>query len=123
MKALSVRQPWAWAIVSGHKTIENRSWQTTYRGPLLIHAGRTFDPVGYERLLGIAKRLRFEVPSAAELARGGVVGRVNLVEIVTNAPRNDPWFVGPFGWRLAHARKHRFRPLEGTLKLFNVDGS
>lgn len=42
--ALSVRQPWAWAIISGGKTIENRSWTTPYRGPLLIHAGKAFDP-------------------------------------------------------------------------------
>jgi len=37
--SLSIRQPWAWLIVQGHKPIENRTWPTTYRGPLLIHAG------------------------------------------------------------------------------------
>lgn len=36
MKALSVRQPWASMISSGEKSIEVRSWSTTYRGPLLI---------------------------------------------------------------------------------------
>src|SRR5437016_10859136 len=48
MKALSVRQPWAWLIVNGHKDIENRSWQTKFRGKLLIHAGQRFDPKGVE---------------------------------------------------------------------------
>jgi ASCH domain len=33
--ALSVRQPWAWAIVSGYKDVENRSWPTNYRGTYL----------------------------------------------------------------------------------------
>ena len=33
MKILSVRQPWAWLIVAGHKDIENRKWRTSYRGP------------------------------------------------------------------------------------------
>src|SRR5438045_8559495 len=39
MKALSIRQPWAWLIVNGHKPVENRSWSTKYTGKLLIHAG------------------------------------------------------------------------------------
>lgn len=38
MKALSIRQPWAWLIANGYKDIENRSWRTNYRGPVLIHA-------------------------------------------------------------------------------------
>ena len=39
MKALSIRQPWAWAILHAGKRIENRDWRSChYRGPLLIHA-------------------------------------------------------------------------------------
>src|SRR4051812_1297342 len=38
MKALSLWQPWATAIACGSKRIETRSWQTPYRGALLIHA-------------------------------------------------------------------------------------
>ena len=40
-KCLTVQQPWAWCIVHGPKRIENRSWQSHYRGPLLIHAGQS----------------------------------------------------------------------------------
>ena len=40
MRALTIRQPWASLIALGVKTIETRSWQTHYRGPLLIHAGK-----------------------------------------------------------------------------------
>jgi hypothetical protein len=46
MRALTVRQPWAWAIAHAGKTVENRSWSTSYRGLLAIHAGVNFDPVG-----------------------------------------------------------------------------
>jgi hypothetical protein len=35
MKALSVWEPWASMIASGVKTIETRSWQTSYRGQFL----------------------------------------------------------------------------------------
>jgi hypothetical protein len=38
MKIISIRQPWADLIVNGSKNIENRSWPTSYRGPVLIHA-------------------------------------------------------------------------------------
>lgn len=38
-KALTVRNPWAWAIINAGKDVENRSWQTEYRGQVFIHAG------------------------------------------------------------------------------------
>ena len=37
-QCLSIRQPWAWAVCSGAKDIENRTWATEYRGPLAIQA-------------------------------------------------------------------------------------
>lgn len=39
MKALTLYEPWASLIKLGRKTIETRSWGTSYRGPLAIHAG------------------------------------------------------------------------------------
>jgi hypothetical protein len=39
MKAITVRQPWAWAIIYGGKNVENRPQPWRYRGPLAIHAG------------------------------------------------------------------------------------
>ena len=44
VKIISVRQPWAWLIVAGHKDIENRTWRTSYRGRLLIHASLATEP-------------------------------------------------------------------------------
>lgn len=40
MKALTISQPYASLIASGRKWVENRTWPTTYRGPLAIHAGK-----------------------------------------------------------------------------------
>jgi hypothetical protein len=42
MKAISLTQPWASLIAIGAKTIETRSWPTRYRGPIAIHAARSF---------------------------------------------------------------------------------
>lgn len=39
MKALSIRQPWAHAILHLGKRVENRDWSgCSYRGPVLLHA-------------------------------------------------------------------------------------
>lgn len=48
MRAITVRQPWAWAIAAGHKLVENRSagFPATYRGPLLIHASKAWSKRG-----------------------------------------------------------------------------
>ena len=43
-RALTIRQPWASLIALGVKTIETRGWRTDYRGPLVIHAGLTYEP-------------------------------------------------------------------------------
>lgn len=40
MKALTISQPFAFLIADGQKPVENRSWPTSYRGPLAIHAGQ-----------------------------------------------------------------------------------
>lgn len=50
VRALSIRQPWAWLIVHGFKDVEIRSWGTEYRGLFLVHAGLQVDTVGYDWL-------------------------------------------------------------------------
>lgn len=120
MKALSIQQPWAWAIIAGHKGIENRSWTTSYRGPLLIHAGMTLSSAAYARIIELGRELGFEVPPPGELVRGGIIGRVELVDVVTAS--RDPWFVeGSYGWVLESPMRLPFRPLTGRLRLFEVE--
>ena len=43
MRALSIRQPWAYLIAIGAKDVENRSWLTRFRGRIYIHASKRFD--------------------------------------------------------------------------------
>ena len=42
MKTLTLTQPWATLVAIGAKRIETRSWKTEYRGPLAIHAAKSF---------------------------------------------------------------------------------
>lgn len=46
MKALTICQPYPYLIClpesdPRHKRVENRTWSTSYRGPLAIHAGKS----------------------------------------------------------------------------------
>jgi hypothetical protein len=118
MKPLSIRQPFAWAIIAGHKKYENRGWPTSYRGPLLIHAGKAFFDEEYRRVLRRARRDGFTMPDRNAFERGGVIVRVDLVDIVTR-DREDPWFRGPYGWRLENPRPLAFRRWMGQ-RLFEV---
>lgn len=42
MKTLTLTQPWASLVACGAKRIETRSWSTSYRGSLAIHAAKGF---------------------------------------------------------------------------------
>lgn len=49
MKAITLTQPWATLVAIGAKKIETRSWATSYRGPLAIHAAAGLGPVDGRR--------------------------------------------------------------------------
>jgi len=67
LRALSVRQPWAWAIVQGLKPWENRSRRFNYRGPVLIHASKTVATDYQEACLLIERLSGHRPPPAPEL--------------------------------------------------------
>jgi len=48
-KVLTLTQPWATLVAIGAKKCETRSWSTSYRGDLLIHAAKGLGPVGGKR--------------------------------------------------------------------------
>lgn len=114
LRALSVRQPWAWCIVHGHKPVENRSWRTNYRGPLLIHAGQRFDVDGYRWIQAHFPDLL--MPPRDAFDRGGFVGCAELVDVVE--AHTSPWFFGPYGFVLERAEPLSFRPARGRLGIY-----
>jgi hypothetical protein len=125
MRALSVRQPWAWLIVNGFKDIENRKWATRFRGRVLIHAASTMT---HHEWLSAIRFAHFEcaVPKVAlqqgcefdQLQRGGLIGSVEIVDCVSDS--ESSWFVGDHGFVLRDARKSPFVPLKGRLGFFEV---
>jgi hypothetical protein len=116
VKAIVIRQPWAWLIVHGYKDIENRSWRTHYRGPLLIQASASLPPKAeLEELKAYAKKRGAVVPD--ELETGGVVGIATLADCVERS--RSRWFEGDFGWVLQDARPTKFVAMKGQLGLFD----
>jgi hypothetical protein len=107
--ALSIRQPWAWRILREGKDIENRTWTTPFRGPVLIHAGVQPDgPLA-------------DLPPDAH--RGGIVGMARVVDcILADDPRAkaSAWWQGPVGFVLADAHPLTFVPCPGRLGFFSA---
>jgi hypothetical protein len=121
--ALSIRQPWAWLIVNGHKDIENRDWRTPFRGRFLVHAGLTMTRPQYEDVVVQLMRELIDVslPPFEDLRAqlGGIVGQATVVDCVQDHP--SPWkHPDSWGFVLADSRPLPFTPYKGRLGFFNI---
>ncbi|WP_292721956.1 DNA cytosine methyltransferase [Nostoc sp. JL34] len=67
MKALSVRQPWAWAIIHALKNVENRGWPINYRGDILIHAAKTCTKKEYQLAKEFCQSMGVVIPELISL--------------------------------------------------------
>jgi hypothetical protein len=114
MKAVTIHQPWAWAMILGVKRIENRTWRTLHRGPLVIHAGRSRKQ--------LRSHLEDGTPVPAELAFGAFLGVVDVVDCVAAAELPPgPFLLGPYCWVLANPRPFpEPLPWPGAQSLWNV---
>jgi|TARA_R100000084_G_C4600954_1_gene123185 hypothetical protein len=107
--ALTVYPYWGWAIIDGRKRIENRNWNTSYRGKIWIHTSRNFPPIP-----SVHKHLFEDAPDDFE--SGKIIGSVDLVDVVElNAvDRSDEaWAFGPLCFVLRNPRRLR-RPLRAS---------
>lgn len=119
--ALSVRQPWAWAIIHAGKDIENRSWQAVnhglrQRGRIAIHAAKGMTREEYEDAKATIERVGHKCPAPADLLRGGIIGSVEVVDVVNDS--DSPWFFGPRGLVLRNPEVWTFLPAQGALGYF-----
>jgi len=110
MKALSLTQPYANWICDGSKPIETRTWQTGYRGDLLIcatkqkvyHEGVLIEPIGVALCV------------------------VEIVDCTPMAPHDEiaarvKWRPELWSWLIENVRKIKPFPVKGQLRIFNVD--
>ena len=90
MKAISIKQPWAYLIAAGIKDIENRTWKCPgkYIGErVLIHASKTQHETPMylltdEQYDSIKQGKRIEINNSLEY--GCIIGSIDIVDCVVN---------------------------------------
>lgn len=135
MKVITIRQPFAAAILAGLKRYEIRSWQTRHRGPLLIHAAGSYDfdaiadvlgSPKQARLLGLGDARSVEL-GAARLPMSAIVGLVELQAIrpTDDVPtRGRGWGDFPpgyFAWKLGDPCRLPPVPMAGRLGIWDLE--
>lgn len=137
LKALSIRQPWVWAIFHAGKDIENRDWSSrspSLRGarsligrPFLIHASAGMNRSEYEDFIHTAHTISRThpfrpgtiLPPMHDLLRGGIVGRATLAGVVME--HSSPWFFGHVGIVLRDVELLPFVSCRGALGFFRPE--
>lgn len=122
--AISVRQPWPWAIMNGGKDIENRDWPTKVRGRVCLHAAKGMTRNEYEDCLDTIHHISLThpfksgmtLPAFEGLPRGGIIGTVEIADCVTESA--SPWFFGRYGFVLRVPQPTEFIPVKGALGFF-----
>lgn len=113
MKALTTSQPFASLIASGEKWVENRRWETTYRGPLAIHAGKGTQYLTRDQLR--------HYPTGCVVAVARLLACLRLEGMRHVSPRcaiqggpltigdvlDHPYTEGPWCWVLTDVRRYR----------------
>ena len=118
MKVITVKQPWAWLIAQGIKPVENRTWKTRYRGPIVIQvSAHKRSARDFEAAATFAMERDIIVPPQVELERGCTVAIADLVDCVSQ--HDSPWFEGPYGWVLENVRPLPAFPLKGRLGVYD----
>lgn len=129
IKALSLKQPYAWLIANGYLLVDDRTWGTAYRGTMLIHASKGIYEEYYDYLVA---NTDIPLPSKDKLGYGGVVGIAKLVlcarpdEISPTLTRKQRMhFSGVprdgFGFLFDHAKPLTLMPCPGKLGVFEID--
>lgn len=129
IKALSFKQPFAWLIANGYLLVDDRSWGTQYRGPMLIHASKGLYEEYYQH---IKSHTDVPIPDKDKLQYGGVVGIARLVlcskpgELPAGISREQRAHFGGvhqeyYGFLFAQATPLPLMPCAGKLGIFEID--
>ena len=128
MKVLTIKQPWATLIAEGYKQYEFRTWNTKYRGDILIHAGLSCDKEALKRF----EHLNLEYPKGCIVAKATltdsiyidkefvrIVGPTNPL-VYKNIINKGDW--KGYGFKLENIKKIKPIPIKGQLGLWNYEG-
>ena len=123
VKAISIRQPWAWLITNGFKTVENRTRRWHYTGRLFIHASGTFTHADRHACEIFCGGIGFDWRQIPDiLPTGGIVGSVDLINCVEGVWPGDDWSTGPYSLVLqSPSQLIPFYRCKGRLGIFTIN--
>ena len=127
MKVITIKQPFASLIASGQKEYEFRTWKTSYRGDILIHAGKSVDKEAMNRF----SSFNLDYPLGCIIAKANLTNCIPINEDVKeelrakNAPvywgiTSDPTWSG-YGFKLENIQKIDPIYVNGSLGLWEFD--
>ena len=110
VRCLAIKQPWANAIIYCGKNIENRTWDTRYRGKFFVHASKSIDKNAPQWVWDLTGR---------NLQTGGIIGSVELIDVIEKS--DSKWFQGPYGFILSNPQPMLLLPQKGQLNFFKAN--
>jgi len=131
MKCLSVQQPWASAICTGVKDVENRTWQTKNApGRILIHASakkvpKDFDAMNLDpEMISTMANLRLFgiMPEYEDMPLSAIIGYVDVTGFDSDNNNDSPWAgANCTHWHLENAYlfDEPIKDVKGKLGLFD----
>ena len=125
MKTITIKQPWATLIAEGLKEYEFRTWNTKYRGDLLIHAGKSID----KSAMNMIKDYNLDYPTGCIIAKCKLADSICVDDkfrkeilnnnlIYKNITCND-W--NGYGFKIENVKKIKPIYINGKLSLWNYD--
>ena len=117
-KIITIKQPWAWAIIHIGKDIENRKWRTKFRGRVFIHSSLVWDNFGWNWLKA---NMPNKIPSNHNQMQvfGHAIGVVDVVDCVDKS--DSDWFMGPYGIVLKNPEPIKPYKVTGRLSITKAD--
>jgi len=130
VKALSIKNPWAWLIAKGIKPVENRSWKTTFRGRIYIHVSKKWDgskanyylPITEEQWITLSESVQNQLYSKENMPTGAIIGEVDIIDCVKGY--DSIWSVeGQYQWVLDNPIMYNYviPDVKGKLSFWNYD--
>jgi hypothetical protein len=143
VKAISIQNPWTWALLEGHTPIDNKPWQTGHRGTIAIHCSNGLSRDSIAAFREKADRVGVRFPEPSDLPRpGAIVALANLLDVQELAlarvdgkgelrkrgsmPQSlfpqavQPWVRGRYIWMFGDITRIDPIPAVGKLGLYSV---
>lgn len=127
MKVITIKQPWATLIAEGYKKYEFRTWNTKYRGDILIHAGLSIDKKAMKRF----ECYNLEYPTGCIIAKATITDSIYIDEefVKKVGPTNPLVYKNiinhkdskQYGFKLENVEKIPHIHIKGQLGLWNYE--